>query len=42
MKIDSHQDQSLELGTASVVTLGSGGFAPEKETTMLGGAITDD
>jgi hypothetical protein len=41
-KFDTRQDEPLELGTASAVTLGNHGFFPEKETTMLTGAISDD
>lgn len=32
--LDSLQDEPIELGTASAVTLGNFGLIPEKEVTM--------
>jgi hypothetical protein len=34
--------QPVELGIASVVTLGNRGLFPEKEVTMPAGGISDD
>ncbi len=39
---DKNQDEPLELGTASAVTLGNHGYIPEKATLMPSGAISDD
>jgi len=39
---ENRRDEQLDLGTASVMTLGNHGVFPEKETTMLTGAISDD
>lgn len=41
-QVDKCQDETLELGTASVVTLGNHGYIPEKATLMPSGAISDD
>ena len=41
-KINDLPDEPVELGTASAVTLGSGGPFPEKETSMLTGGISDE
>lgn len=41
-QVDKSQDEPLELGTASAVTLGNSGYFPEKATLMLTGAISDD
>ena len=35
-------EEPVELGTASAVTLGNHGIFPEKEGTMLTGGISDE
>lgn len=41
-KADERHDEMIELGTASVVTLGNLGPFPEKEVTMHTGGISDE
>lgn len=41
-KNDERHDEPVELGVASLLTLGSGGPFAEKETTMLHSGISDE